>query len=257
MLAMNNAPMRGWWVRAQPLGWLVFLLALWMAMPQGHAAQEDTPANVGRTLLQLPVPPGFVDAARPLPQMGVVGERMTPPSNRLLGMFIAEQDLARAQGGQVPEMARYFMAQTLRQAEDKGFTEAEFQAVRQLLRQQYQTLLMQIAPAAQGHLDQAAREIGRDAGVDASSLKMGELKGLEIFVDTATAISLLAATKYAVQTDKETQEIPMAMGITTATLRGKLVYFYAYAVYRGPADLDWVREVTRAWLPRAQASNPP
>jgi len=257
MVAMNNALMRGFWMRTLPLRWLAVLLALLLGMPPGHAAQEDVAANVGRTLLQLPVPQGFVDAARPLPQMRVLGERMTPPTNRLLGIFITEQDLARAQGGQAPEMARYFMAQTLRQAEDKGFTEVEFQGVRQLLRQQYQTLLMQIAPAAQGHLDQAAREIGRDAGVDALSLKMGELKGLEIFVDTATAISLLAATKYAVQTDKETKEIPMAMGITTATLRGKLVYFYAYAVYRSPADLQWVRQATRAWLPRAQASNPP
>lgn len=249
-----NAPLSRWWRR---LTLVPALVVLSMTAGPGHAAVDDVPVNVGRTLLQLPLPPGFVDPAKPLPPMRQLGERMTPPSNRLLAIFIADDDLARAQAGQPPQMARYFMAQTLRQTEDSPITEAEFQGVRQLLRQQYQSLLTQIAAQAQGHLDNAARDIGRDAGVDALSLKMGELKGLEVFDDQATSISLLAATKYAVQVSGQTQEIPMAMGITTATLRGKLVYFYAYAVYRGPADLDWVREATRAWLPRAQASNPP
>ena len=257
MLAMNNAPMRGWWVRTQPLGWLVFLLALLMAMPQGHAAQEDTPANVGRTLLQLPVPPGFVDASRPLPQMRLIGERMTPPSNRLLGIFISEQDLALAQGGQAPEMARYFMAQTLRQAEESRITEAEFLDVRQLVRQQQKILQTRITSQTQDHLDKSARDADRSAGGDAVSLKVGDLKGMEVFDDQATSISVQVVTSYGVQAGGPTQEIPMAMGISTALLRGKLVYFYAYAVYRSPADLDWVRAVTRAWLPRAQASNPP
>ena len=253
-IAAMNASLPRWW---RLLALLSTLLVLSLPAVPGHAAEEDVPVNVGRTLLRLPVPAGFVDAARPLPPMRLLGERMTPPSNRLLAIFISDEDLARAQGGQPPQMARYFMAQTLRQAEESAITEAEFQGVRQLLRQQYQSLLTQIASQAQGHLDNAVRDIGRDAGVDGLSLKMGELKGLEIFDDQAMSISLLAATKYAVQVGDQTQEIPMAMGITTATLRGKLVYFYAYAVYRNAADLDWVRQSTRAWLPRAQASNPP
>lgn len=51
--------------------------------------------------------------------------------------------------------------------------------------------------------------------------------------------------------------VRLAMAITTAVFKGKLLYFYAYAVAREPTDLDWLRSVTRDWLTLAAASNPP
>ena len=230
-------------------------LAAWAAPVQ---AQADTvPTPIERTLLQLPVPAGFADPSRALPQMRQLGERMTPASNRLLAIFMSQADIDSALAGVQPAMARYFMAQTLRQTESSQISTSEFDQVKTLLRQQYQTLLNEMGPKVQGELDRAAREIGRDAGQDTLVLKAGELKGLEVFDERAGSISLLAATRYKVQVGERSEEIPMAMGITTAVIKGKLVYFYAYSVFRSSADLEWVRSVTREWLPLAASSNPP
>ena len=182
---------------------------------------------------------------------------MTPASNRLLAIFMSQADINSALAGQQPAMARYFMAQTLRQTESSQISEADFAQVKTLLRQQYQSLLTELGPKVQNELDRAAREMGRDLGQDLLVLKAGELKGLEVFDERAASISLLAATKYRVQVGDNVSEVPMAMGITTAVIRGKLVYFYAYSVFQSAADLDWVRSVTRAWLPLAASSNPP
>lgn len=126
-----------------------------------RAAEPGVQAPIGLKLLDLPVPAGFVEALRDLPQLRLIGERMTPPSNRLLALFMSQEDHQRARTGQAPSMKRYFMAQTLRQAEAAVVSDVEFAQVKDLLRQQYQGLLKEAGAQAQGLLDSATREIGR------------------------------------------------------------------------------------------------
>ena len=238
--------------------WLTALASMTALVPMtARAAEPGVQAPIGLKLLDLPVPAGFADALRELPQIRLIGERMTPPSNRLLAIFMSQADHDRARAGQTPSMQRYFMVQTLRQAELAVVSDADFGQVRSLLRQQYQRLLKQAGSQTQGLLDSAMREISRDAGIESLSLKAGEVKGLEVFDERPGSISLLAATRFVAQADGRTEEVPMALAITTAVVKGKLLYFYAYAVYREPADLDWLRGVTRDWLALAAASNPP
>jgi hypothetical protein len=246
----------------RPLPTGALLLAMLLSaqlstLPGAQAAEPGTtsPATIGLSLIEVPVPDGFVDASRALPALRQLGERLTPPGNRLLALLIPQGDLAQARAGQPPQMQRYLMAQTLRQTENQTLSEADFAVVRKLLREQYQSLLKSATPTVQGLLDQSAREIGRDAGVADLQLKIGDMRGLEVFDDQPGSISLLAATRYAVQAGEQSQDVPMAIGITTALLRGKVVYFYAYALFQSGDDLDWVRSVTRAWLPRAAQAN--
>ena len=248
-------PEKGFMIRLLSLLTLAAPLLL-LAVP-GRAAEANVHANIGLTLIELPVPAGYAEASRVLPQMRQLGERMTPRTNRLLAICLSTEDVALARAGQPPAMARYFMAQTLRQAESVAIPEAEFGHIKSLLREQYKRLLSSVGASAsvQAQLDGVVRDFGRDAGVEALSLKIGELKGLEVFDESAASISLLAATRFMVQDGERTQEVPMAMGITTATLKGKLVYFYAYSVYRSADDLEWVRSVTRQWLPLAMGAN--
>lgn len=235
------------------------LMALWALLPLlAHAqpADDHYAAPVGRALVTLPVPPGFVEPSRSLPNFRTLGERMTPPTNRLLALFIAEDDERTAREGRNPGMQRYFMAQTLRQLEEQNLGQGDFGQIKDVLRRQYQQLLSSVAAPAQGLLDNAIREISRDAGQQAPSLKLGELRGLEVFDEREGSISLLAATKLAVQqANGDSLEVPIAMSITTARVKDKLLYFYAYAQFNGPADLDWLRSVTREWLPRLAAAN--
>lgn len=238
---------------------LLSLLALSLGLlsaGSAQAADDSYQVPVGRALLQLPVPPGFVEPSRSIPNFRTLGERMTPPGNRLLALFIAEGDERLALSGQPPTMQRYYMAQTLRQTEEQSLGSDDFGQVKELLRKQYQQLLSNVTGAAQNLLDKAMTEIGRDAGQAAPTLKIGELRGLEVFDEREGSISLLAATKLAVQQPGgEMQDVPLAMSITTARVKDKLLYFYAYSHFRDKADLDWLRSTTREWLPRLAAAN--
>ncbi len=233
---------------------MALLLGLLAAAPL-RAAEDPITAPVGTALLKLPVPAGFVEPSRSVPPLRQTAERMTPPANRLLALFVDSQDEATARGGQPPAMARYFMVQAFRQAEGGKLGLADFQPVKTQLREQYRQILVQAGGQVQGQLDRVAGEIGRDAGVEGLQLKIGEMKGLEVFDEREHAISLLALSKYAIQAGERSEEVTMAMSITTAVLQGKVVYFYAYARYGGAADLDWLRSQTRAWVQRAGALN--
>ena len=235
--------------------WMCMAMAACLSAVPAWADEPAAQVTVGITRIELPVPEGFVEPTRALPQTRTLGERLTPPANRLLAFFLHRDDVQRMQTGQPPLMQRYFMAQTLRQAEDMLIAQDQFDQVRATLRDQYRSLLSQVGPQVQGQLDATARDMGREAGVESLSLKIGELKGLEVFDDRPGSISLLAATRYVVELEGSKKEIPMAMSITTAIFKGRLVYFYAYAVYQSAADLDWLRTVTRDWLPLAVAAN--
>lgn len=202
------------------LVWAAGLVACLAALSPltSRAAEPGVQAPIGLKLLKLPLPAGFADAMRDLPQMRAIGERVTPPSNRLLALFMSQEDHQRAKGGQAPAMQRYFMVQTLRQAESASVSPAEFAEVRTMLRQQYKSLVQQAGNQVQG--------------------------------------LLASATRFVVQSEGRSDEVPTSMAITTAVLKGKLLYFYAYAVYRDAQDLDWLRGVTRDWLTLASAGNP-
>ncbi len=235
----------------------VVALAMALALGAGAARAADEPftASVGLSLIKLPVPQGFVEPSRTVPPLRQLGERMTPATNRLLAIFVSQADQTAARSGVNPSLQRYFMVQSFRQSEQGTVTQAEFEPVKVMLRQQYQQMLDQSGALVQGQLDKAAREMGRDAGVDNLKMKVGEMKGLEVIDERELSISLLALTKYAVQVGERTEEIPMAMTITTGITKGKVVYFYAYARYSGAEDLQWLRSVTRQWVQQAAEAN--
>jgi hypothetical protein len=219
------------------------------------SAESAVTERVGSTSVSLPTPPGFTEASGPAPGFRRLGETMTPPTNRLLAVFLSDGDIVRAAAGKPPELIRYFMVQTLRHTEGMVLTPADFAQVRDLLRTQYKELLHRAKPGFQGELDRMAGEFGKQAGASDLSLKLGEMTALEVFDDRPQSISLLALTKYVVHAAGKTEEAPVAMSMTTAILKGKVVYLYAYSRYRSAADIEWVRSEMSAWSARVQGAN--
>jgi hypothetical protein len=80
----------------------------------------------------------------------------------------AHQSIAR-------HLRQRWRAQTLRQAEGSLLTASNFAEVRSAPRSQYQELLRRMPQGVQGQLDEAARSIGKDAGVTDLAAGMGQL----------------------------------------------------------------------------------
>jgi hypothetical protein len=233
------------------------LLLAVAALGAGGVRAEEPPATsfVGDTRIVLPVPAGFVEPSIVAPGFRTLGEQMTARSNRLLALFVAEEDLRATAERRPPAMLRYFMVQTLRAAEAERVGAADFALAKTLLREQYQQMLSRLQPDIQGQLDRASQRVGEQAGLDKFALKLGELRALEVFDEQPQSISLLALSLLSVSAGEQTRQVPIAMGTTTLVVKDKLVYFFAYARYESDADLEWLRQVTRDWLPKVVQLN--
>lgn len=229
---------------------LILFAALLCAHTAGYAQTEAPPhvVSVGATELRLPVPAGFVEAARAMPKVRQLGETMTPPGNRLLAFFVKASGPDAGASDPASLLHRYMMVQTLRSAERTVLSKRGIEEVKAELRAQYKTVYAQLQPKIQSDLDAASQKVGAQAGRPELSVKVGEFVPLDIFDERPQSISFAALTKVTAKTALATQEVPLVIAMTTLVLDGKLLYFYAYSVYDGAADLAWVRSATTEWL---------
>lgn len=214
-------------------------------------AQTTAPAfkaMVGLAEVQIPSPAGFSEASATAPALRQLGETNTPPSNRLLAFFVADADLKLVASNERPSLSRYFMVQTLRSTERDVISTQGMREVKDLLRTQYKSVLSQAQPQIESHLAAVSQKLGAQAGRPELNIKVGEILPLEVFDERTYSISFAALSKVTLTTDAVTREVPLVVAMTTLTVRGKLVYFYAYSVYDVPDDVAWARTATTEWL---------
>jgi hypothetical protein len=239
---------------------LVLLIVSLLLGPLAEASDNPStagtwPTAVGQTRLSLPIPDGYSEATSVAPSLRQIGERLTPPINRLLGYFVDKGEIRALRPEAGSGLKRYFLVQTFRQTETVDISPAEFSQVKDVIRGQYKQMLPESAQTMQQQIDSTVQELQASTGTALTGLRIGEIRGLEVFLDESQAISVLAITKIAVQTQDATVETPMAVGMNTALIGRKLVYFYAYTTYSGEEDLEWVRAQSKAWLAKAAELN--
>lgn len=218
------------------------------------SAASSLMGQVGGVPLAIPVPPGFSDPSAQAPQLRDLAERLTPPTSRLLAVFVADRDLKLTREGKDPLLHRYFLVQTPIRNEQAQMTPEQFSQLKQTLRAGMQTGFDSTRRRSQAFLDSATQKLGKEAGVE-FSMKMGESKVLSFDDDRPRGLSFSTATKYASDINGVREEIPMVMSTTVLLAKGKVFFAYAYSQYRAPADLDWVRAQARFYMDTALTAN--
>ena len=110
--------------------WAVFQLVV----GSGLARADDHPAKVGEMALSVPTPQGFIESSAVSRELWNLGERMTPPTNRLLAYFLSDSDIESVRSGGGASMRRYFVVQTVRSMESQQTSIADFAQVKDELR---------------------------------------------------------------------------------------------------------------------------
>jgi hypothetical protein len=237
---------------AAVLAW-AFPVALLAQVPAAAGQPKTELANIGGTMLSLPVPAGFVQVP-PGHMLATFGERITAPGNRLLGYFVLENDLKRF-GRSETGFERYFMVQTNQAVEGRVIPPEDFVQLRNLLRTQQAELLKRLAPKTA----EIARDIGqnltRDVGMQVQ-LQIGEIVPLGIYEEAADHITFGTMSKVQAQVAGRDSAGTVLCVSTVARARGKLVFFYTYALYKGPADVEWAKQQARNWTTQFARLNP-
>jgi hypothetical protein len=225
----------------------IFLCVVQLLFVFPAMAADLSDANIGGVPIKLPVPASFVDVASVAPAIQQLGVTLTPPGNRLLAMFATAADAKRSNAGKPPALDRYFLVQTMRQAEGAIASAAEFNSVREALRGQLKELLDKNRAGVQQGLDKIAADVGKKTNDGKLSFKMGEIQARGMYIDQDNAIGMLTLVKFNMIKDGKPSEVPMAIGTTVVHLKGKALFFYAYAKYHSAADEEWIRSVSKDW----------
>ena len=232
---------------------LFYLLQLIVIQPALSAS--SVVETVGGTPITVPAPPGFTDPSSISKDLQSVGEAMTPPTNRLLALFISEPDIKRVSSGKSATLSRYFMAQTMRKLESTNVSVRDFVKLREMFKQQQRDLLERHKSKSQQNIDAASKELGRKYQDPSFAMKVGEISPLGVFLDGDTSVGMAALIKYSFVIDGKTEETPMAMAMTIALVKGRIIYLYAYSTYKSNADAEWVRSVSRQWMSSVASFN--
>ena len=209
----------------------IFMIFFYWLMLLGSIANAETQniqIEVGGVKIDVQAPIGFHEISSLSPETRNLAETMTPPSNRLLAIFVSEDDLGRIMKGEAPEFGRYMLLQVFRELENTNISNGQFRQLVAQIKEQQNTL------SKEYELSQ--------------KMKIGEQVPLGVFFEQSNAIGFASMVKYQAEAEGEKLDYVVAGGTSFIRVKQKVLYAYVYGTYENQDDLNWVRSKSREWV---------
>jgi hypothetical protein len=220
------------------------LLLLVPLAPAARAA--DTVVAIGATPVRLPAPDGFTEVGQGSPEIMARFTTFTPPSNKLLAVYVTNADAERLRKGQQMDLSSYIMVQTHRRSLEHDMSQAEFDQLRDIIRNQQQQLLEQGRKRANELLKERRSQISSQTGANTQlSVQDMALKG--VFIDNPRTISLAAVNTYNVQVEGQPSSFEVAGTSSVIYVKNKSLFVYVFEKYEGSRNLENIRDISITW----------
>ena len=224
------------------------VLSLFLTLGLPCAALE---VEVGGSKVKLPAPEGFIEVSTLHPASRQKAETLTPPSNRLLAVYMDQADFEAVNHGQSASWSRYMMVQTDRQSEGFTISLSDFDQVRQVLTNQQDVLLEHVKEQVNGYFDSI--QTGDDPR---SKIELGNLLPLGVFADNHRRHASESLSKFR-RTDQKLDEGYLVAGATNVLHVGnRIIFAYVYTTYESEDDRQWIRQVSDQWSAEILTENP-
>jgi hypothetical protein len=230
-------------------------LWLWVTLLLVHSpATFAVEITLGDESFQVAAPAGFADVSGVSKEQFAVFEDMLPESNRLLAVFVTEQDAGRLMRGDSADFREYFLVQSVKALESMTLSKQQFTEIRSMLRQQYGDVFEKQKEAIEEGTTRAGRSLSKRLGTDVD-FNISGMVPLGIDEETASHISMSFLSKYDMTIDGDVIESVVAGTTTVLLVRGKVLYLNGYRTYKGEQDLGWTRSQVKSWLPHIVSLN--
>lgn len=232
----------------------LFCAVLALAIGSVSVGAQGTEVEVGGVVIATPAPPGFHEAGSSSQETQRIAEALTPPENRLLAVFLSEEDLGRVMTGELPVFESYMLLQVLRNIESLSFTGQDYRQLADVIRQQQDTLLDQVIDRADRQVAEGAKQLS-EAYQTSLEMSVGEARPLGVFLDQPRAIGFATLVKYDAAAEGQEFDHVVAGSTSFVLAKDKLLYAYIYRTFESQEDLDWVRAKTLEWVGALTAGN--
>ena len=226
-------------------------LCLLLFLPVASLAIECT---IGDASVSIPPPEGFTNVREVSEDTFSMFKEMCPPANRLLAVFVTNEDAGRLLRGGEAELDRYMTVQSVSKLEDVTLAKHQFAELRSMLRKEYDSLFQKQRQAIDEAAKTASRGLSRHAELDIA-MRIGGVVPLGIDAEDASSITMSQLAKFDVSVEGEKSE-HISAGTTVAVLaKGKVVYLNVFRTYREDADVAWTRSTAKSWIQQILDAN--
>lgn len=189
---------------------------------------------LGDTRIGMDAPPGFADTGfTGSPRLQDLAETLTSASNRILLFALSDADLRRFMAGDQMDGKRYMLIATPKNSERDSLSAGGFARL----------------------TSDSLRILGTVPGPQADYQKYldtqppGRANLLAELVKESTVVSVMQGTRIPPPQGKRNEPSTYVVSSTTLMLvRGKALSLAVYSAFESPADLEWVRSTTTAWI---------
>ncbi len=229
--------------------WLLFLLA---ANPV--IANTNVEVDVGGVKIDVQAPNRFYEISSLSSETREIAAMGTPSTNRLLAVFVSEEDLGRIVKGESPILERYILLQVSRRLEAENISNMDFQKLVTHFKDQQNVLFGKYKDKIDGLLEGATKKMSEESDL-LLKMELGENISLGIFLEQPNAFGFANLMKYRVAVEGEELDSIVAGGSSFILTRGKMLFAYVYSVYETQDDVDWVRSKSKEWVNSLLVSN--
>jgi hypothetical protein len=206
---------------------IVALFAAALSAVSLNCAATPYVVRLGIERIVLDPPPGFADTTElASPRLQDLSSVLTSASNRVLLFALTDADVRNFEVGDRIEAERYMLAVTPRNLESTRVTREQFDRL-----------------VAEWLRNLGGKTEAPDLVKFLEKQPIGKANLLAELKNEPERVSVLQATT---MWQKETPQF-LVFTTTLLLVRGRALQLSAYSLYRSPADLEWLKDVTQRW----------
>jgi len=203
----------------------VVLLCL-LAVP---AFADASQISIGRRNVNIPIPEGFVDVTRTMPELVRNFQGLASQAgNRLLGLIVTAED-AQAE---YPELSRYFLIQVMSAMENQRITIRDFAEGRRQMRDMVNSQMLQ---EVEGDINELLSEF---------DVQVGEMRFVPFDSESENHIAFSIMMNMSAEGEGHIMVGSYAMVLANQ----RMFNVYVYSAYETIDDLTWTQDTLNNWV---------
>jgi len=221
-------------------------ITIWIIILFFNVQTQSAEITVGGQNISISSPPGFIEISSIYPEEFQIIDYMTPPTNRLLAVFLDEVDANLIEQGKEGQLNSYMIVQVVKEIESLNITANQFKELRAVLRTQCYTMFEEHKELFDETADNISEKISTfaDEKVD---YRIGNIIPFGIDSETENSITISGITTSNFTIGEEDSEIKTAVTWCTLLVNGKAICLYVYKDFKELNDLEWTRQTAKSW----------
>ena len=203
--------------------------------------------NIGTVTITIPQHKELIALELKSKQFSLL-ESTTPNTNRLLYCIGLPKELEKANKGEVVDLSRYMLIQTLRQTEHTAISPSQFKELSNTMIMEINAGMEKIDFNEFGNAIESNLE--QQQGIN-SKIEFGKPKLVDVpeYKDNQVVFTMIMKLKL---NDAERTLVCCA---SSFIVRSKLVYLYTYSIYKDSKDIEWVNETNNTFVKKLREVN--